>query len=110
MQELTQEAIDKLKAQHPEELHLIEVGPAERQIAVVVKVPNRERWGRFKAHASDVHRKATAMESLVLDCAVFPAKPDLALLFEGRPALVETLWGKIAELAGLEEIATARKL
>lgn len=111
MAELSQEQIDKLKAMHVgADLQLVSVGGGEREVSVVVKVPSRERWMRFKAQVQDPHRKSLAMESLVIDCVVHPSSAEVAQLLEARPALAETFGNKIAELAGLEETVIAKKL
>lgn len=111
MAELSQEQIEKLKATHPgADLHLISAGGGDREVSVVAKVPNRERWMRFKAQAQDQHRKAVAVEALVIDCVVHPSPQEVAQMLEARPALTETFGNKIAELAGLEETVTAKKL
>lgn len=111
MADLSQEQIDALKAAHSNtELHLVVAGSGDREVQVVVKVPNRERWNRFKAHAGDPHRKALAMEALVVDCVVHPTPVAVEALLHARPALVETFGSKIAELAGLEETVSAKKL
>jgi ribosomal protein L19 len=107
--ELNQEQIDKLKSAHGE-LHQVDAGDGERAISVIVKVPNRERWNRFKAQVQDAHRKALAMEALVRDCVVHPVAAELDRIIEVRPGLVETFGGKIAELAGLEETVATKKL
>jgi hypothetical protein len=111
MAELSQEQIDKLKAAHPgADLQLVTAGGGDREVSVVVKVPGRERWMRFKAQAQDQHRKAVAMEALVVDCVVHPAPAEVAQMLEARPALAETFGTKIAELAGLEETVLSKKL
>jgi hypothetical protein len=73
--EFDQAIVDKLKAEHAgAELHHISVasGDGSRTVDVIAKVPNRDRWSRFKAQIQDPHRKALAMEALVRDCVVFP--------------------------------------
>ena len=111
MADLSQEQVEKLKVAHPGvELHLVSVGGGEREVSVVVKVPNRERWMRFKNHVADPHRKSLAMESLVVDCVVHPSAAELGNLLEVRPGLAETLGNQVAELAGLEETVVAKKL
>lgn len=111
MKELEQAQIDKLKAEHPNvELHQVRVGEGDREAMIVVKVPDRARWIRFKEQAADKNRKALALEALVHDCAVFPSKAEVMALLESRPALCESFGGQIVELAGLEETVVARKL
>jgi hypothetical protein len=109
--EISQEQIDKLKAAHAgAELHQVTAGSGEREASVVVKVPTRERWNRFKAQVADQNRKALAFEALVVDCVVHPSKAELGAMLEARPGLSEAFGGKITELAGLEETVTAKKL
>lgn len=111
MAELSQEQVDKLKAAHPgADLQVVTAGGGDREVSVVVKVPNRERWMRFKTQAADAHRKLLALESLVIDSVVHPSPGELAQLLEARPALAETFGSMIAELAGLEETVVAKKL
>jgi hypothetical protein len=103
--------IEKLKAANPGiELHQVSAGTGDREVAVIVKTPDRQRWMRFKAQLQDQHRKAVAMEGLVVDCAVWPSRGEVEQLLEQRPGLVETIGSKVAELAGLEETVTAKKL
>ena len=109
MPEPTPAQIDKLKAEHGE-LHAISAGTGDREVSVLVKTPNRERWTSFKAQAQDPHRKATAMESLVLDCVVHPSREEMSKLLNVRPGLSETFGSEIAKLAGLEELVVTRKL
>lgn len=111
MKEIPQAEIDALKAAHPgSELHLLTVGDGERAETIIVKVPDRTRWMRFKEQAADKNRRAVAMEALVHDCAVYPAKAEVMARIEARPALAETFGAQIVELAGLEETVVAKKL
>ena len=111
MADLSQDEIEKLKASHPGvELHFVTAGIGEREVSVIVKVPNRERWNRFKSQVGDPHRKAMAFESLVRDCVVHPSAGELDRLLEQRPGLAEAFGGKLTEIAGLEESVAARKL
>lgn len=111
MKELEQSQIDALKVANPNvELHQVRVGDGERETLIVVKVPDRTRWMRFKEQAADKNRRALAFEALVHDCTVFPSKPELMALLDARPALVESFGGQICEIAGLEETVVAKKL
>lgn len=107
------EIIEKVKAAHPGvELHLLTVESkhADRVYQAIAKVPNRDRWMRFKAQLRDDTRKAVAFEGLVRDMVVHPDPQALDSLLEQRPALAESFGGQISELAGLEEKVHARKL
>jgi uncharacterized protein (DUF111 family) len=111
MKELEQAQIEALKAKHPHtELHQVSVGAGEREVTIIVQVPNRARWMRFKEQAADKNRKALALEALVHDCTVHPSQAELMALLEARPALTESFGGQIVELAGLEETVVAKKL
>lgn len=103
----TEQDITAIKATHAgAELHLVESG----EDAIVVKVPNRAQWRRFVAESANKTPGAAsaAMENLLAQVTVWPA--STADVYDRRPGLVETFAGKVAELAGLAQEASAKKL
>ena len=113
MADPTQEQLDKIKAAHPGiELYALIAASADgsRSVSVIVKVPDRARWIRFKEQAADKNRKALATESLVRDCVLHPGAAELDSMIEKRPGLVESFGAEIAALAGIEESVVAKKV
>lgn len=98
--------IETLRATHGDvELYLL--SPDEH--GVVARGPGREAWRRFIAGAKG-GKELTAMENLLWDCAVHPSREELEALLERRPALVVTYGNQLAQIAGLDGEASAKKL
>lgn len=103
---LDKATIEKLKSEHGE-IHRLTVGTGE---AVVVKLPSRAVWKRFRKNTRDAERSADAGEQLLRDCVVHPSPDDFSAMLEKRPGLAEAFGGKLVELAGGVEDAEAEKL
>jgi hypothetical protein len=102
---LDEKTIEDLKAKHGE-IHLLELESAE----VIVKVPDRDAWRRYRDMQRDEKRAAGAPERLLRDCCVFPDAAGLETLLAGRPGLVESFALKCQEIAGLSDKVASRKL
>lgn len=107
---MDQTKIDELKAANPGvKLHLLTpegINGAE----IVVKAPTRAQWKRFKTETQDVAKRATAIETLCLDCVVHPSRTEFEALLEKYPALAQTFAGEIGELAGAVEKVEKKEL
>ncbi len=97
--------IERLKAEHGE-VHLLE----HDGIEVVVKPAVRPEWKRFNEMRGDPARKVGAAEQLLRDCCVFPDAAGLAAILARKPGLAETFGGECAEISGLTNKVTSRKL
>lgn len=102
----TDEIIQKLKAEHGDDLYILEACGHE----VVVRAPSRPEWKRFRAAQADPAKRIDAQEQLLRGCCVAPGSGDLSALLEKRPGLAETFGIELTEIAGLAEKATSRKL
>jgi hypothetical protein len=106
---VTDEQIVKLKEANPgAELTLIQNDDVG--IEVVVKTPDDGTWKRFRSQSSDDAQRSVALRGLVLSCVVHPAGPDFASAVARRPGIIETIGGKLVEVAGVSMATTARKL
>lgn len=103
---ITNETIAKLKAEHGDDLHLLEGAGHE----IVVRVPSRAEWKRFRAQQADAAKNVDARETLLRGCIVHPAAADVAAIFEKRPGLVDTFGVELQTIAGVTAEATSRKL
>jgi hypothetical protein len=100
--ELDQKKIDELKAAHPgAKLH--QLTPEGHDAVFVVKPPTRAQWKRFRTESQDTAKRATAIETLCLDCVVHPPRAEFEQLLERLPGMAASLAGEIAEIAGTVE-------
>jgi hypothetical protein len=102
---LTPDQIDALKADHGQ-LHVLEA--CDR--AIIVKMPSRQEYRKFKTMGMDAQKRPDALEVLVKLVTVHPVRHELEAMFEQLPALAETFGGKVVELAGAVEDASVKKL
>lgn len=94
--------IDELKAANPgAKLHLLTSEEAETEF--VVKPPTRAQWKRFKTEIQDPAKRASAIETLCLDCVVYPARAEFEQLLERAPGIASSLSEEIADIAGVVE-------
>jgi hypothetical protein len=103
----TDEQIAALKAANKEvQLHLVSACDED----FIVRAPNRTEWQSFKAAAQDPARKRVAPENFAKACAISPDASALDTLFETMPGLAETMAGELAEIAGVDQKASHRRL
>lgn len=95
----------EILAKHPE-AEVLTVGVHE----IVVRVPGRAEYRRFKTLALDERRRVDAAETLVRDCCLYPDGNWLNDLLERQPALAEVFGGKLLELAGMSQEVAVRDL
>lgn len=103
---IDQSIIERLKGQHGRELHVIECEGRE----VIVKPVSRAAYSIFKEMAVDPDRKAKAGDELFYSVCVYPEGEQLEKMIDERPFLLTHFSGKVIELAGASEKATAKKL
>ncbi len=104
---LNEKTIADLKAEHGDNLHLLEHLGRE----VVVKMPDRGAWKRFKGSmANEGPGRLEATAQFIRDCRVHPSPEELEAMFAELPALADTFAGELAELAGAAKSANHRKL
>ena len=102
----TEQEIEQLKAEHGDELHLLTAG----RFAVVVTPPPRHKYKRFKSAVLDPKKRDAALETLFLDCVVWPERASIDQLLERYPGMAETFGDKLLELAGVVDDAHLAKL
>lgn len=92
---IEQEKLDALKAKHGE-VHSLE----HQGVTFIVIAPNRALWRRFRTQLLDDRKRQDALEHLLRDCVVHPAKEEVDRILDRKPGLVETFGKEICELAG----------
>lgn len=109
MATLDKATIDKLKAEHGDDLRKITIkGGAE--VVCVMRPPARAEWRRFSEQRADEKRRLPAAEALVKHSVVWPPPSELEAMFEARPGLLDVLSVKAVEFAGATEEAADEKL
>lgn len=109
MSSLTDEQLDRIKAENPGiELHL--VSSPETGVEVVVRKPKEDEWRRFRAMQADDEQRPGALRLLAIHSAVFPKGGDFMALLAEHPGLAETVGAKLVKIAGVDGTATSRKL
>ena len=104
---MDEKKIAELKAKHPNlDLHVVETAHG----TFVVRAPTRAEWHAFKKASKDEMRAKVAAENFAAACGIEPSGDALQTLFESRPALAETMAGELAEIAGLDNAASHRRL
>lgn len=96
---LTKETYDKIAA----------AAAGARVVAVtiaghdlVLKAPPRSEWKRYRSMVlSD--QKADASQTLVSACLLYPPHDIFQQIVESRPAVLDKVANKVAELAGLDD-------
>lgn len=106
---MDQKKIDELKAAHPG-VKLTLFKPEGHDLEFVAKPPTRAQWKRFKTEAPETSKRATAIETLCLDCIVHPPRAEFEQLLEKMPGIAASLAGEIAELAGTVETFEKKEL
>jgi hypothetical protein len=101
---ITPEKFAELKQAHPRARKLT-LKLVDETVDVVIRPANRIEWKAFKALRAnpDDTKSAAANDQLLLNVTLFPdpKTPDYAAVFETYPALADTLWSQVAELAGM---------
>lgn len=105
-----------LKSQHGEELHALELCGALADgtplVTVVVRLPNRQEYRRFKDAAAnrngDARIKAT--EQLARSCIVYPSPERLEYVAEKYAAVLDSVAGELLELAGAQNNVAKKAL
>ena len=89
--------VEELKEKHGANLHIV----TAQGVEVVVKVPSKAAYRRFRQSSRDEKRRDDATETLLRDCVVYPDAQTLNSEIEKRPAIVDTFAAEVLELAGL---------
>jgi hypothetical protein len=104
---LDEKTIDELKAKHPgKELELIIAAGED----IVAFTPTRGDWDKFQAWIKDDNKRKLAFHDLAVACVVYPATSDLEALLDRKPAIAVTIGNQLAQMAGIDEAATRKKL
>jgi hypothetical protein len=99
--------LEAAKAEHgADALRLVRSGGRE----YLLRRPTRGEFKRFRKEAGNDKIKDEAIETIVLDCLVFPTRAEFEELLEKLPALCEELGEHVFELAGLTGKASLGKL
>lgn len=67
---------------------------------VVVRLPNREEWKKFRADMRHEHRADLAPEMLLVHCLVWPERAVFEATVDRYPGLVETFASGLLQAAG----------
>lgn len=107
MRALTNDVRAELRQTHGADLRVIELEEYD-DLALVVRPPTMKAWGAAFDGIAKPAGRADALHNLLIDCAVWPSPSELASLLDIVPALPETVWPILAELAGApdEELDT----
>lgn len=99
--------IDKLKAEHGENLHQLESSTGE---TIIVKSPSRLAYSRFRDASFNEKRRKNALSNLVIDCIVWPDTKAWEAMLDARPGLEDTFASDLVELAGAADAVSRKKL
>lgn len=103
---MTDELKEKLKAQHGD-IYSVSAPSGEM---VVVRMPDRALWKRFRSHMADERRRIDALENLVRGCVVHPDAPTFDAMLEKKPGLAETFGAAVVDLAGMAQDSEKKAL
>jgi hypothetical protein len=93
--ELKPEEIQQLKQEHGELHQLDHLG-----YTVVVKIPSRAAWKRYRHMMFDDRKQSEAPEALLRECIVWPSRDEVERMLLKRPGLSETFGGLLMEICG----------
>jgi hypothetical protein len=99
MQKLTDAIKADLKKTHGGDLRVIELEEHE-DLALVVKPPTLKAWAAAFDGLGKPASRPDALHNILLDCAVWPSAGELSSLLDTVPALPESVWPYLVELAG----------
>ena len=77
---------------------------------VVVKMPPRGEYKRYRAMLFDDSQRPMALETLARACTVYPDKEALDRMEMERPAMWERVGNRVTELAGGDDDVSVKKL
>lgn len=103
---LDDKKLSELAAKSPGKLTSLKASGAE----VVVRVPSRLEFRKWKADCQDDRKRLDAAELLLLPCVVYPDVAELEQLFEDKPGLVDTFSLQLLELAGFSQAVEKKAL
>lgn len=103
---MDKELIAKLKAEHGDDLRMVETDDAE----IVMRPPTRVQWAAFRSMGADKDKRQYAQEDLSRACVVYPSREEFDKLLDKRPGLGDALSDVAAELAVGAEKIVAKKL
>ena len=97
--------LDNIVAEHPT-AQLLEL---EDGTEIVIKIPSRGAYKRFRAKLFNEKQRHEAFEDLIVDCIVHPSTADWGKMLDARPGLCESFGPKIAEILGVGLEVSAKK-
>lgn len=77
---------------------------------VVVKMPPRGEYKRYRAMLFDDTQRPEALETLARACTVFPDKEALSRMETDRPSMWERIGNRVTQLAGGDDDVSVKKL
>lgn len=103
--------IDQLKMEH-DEIYLIPIENEvfDYKIHFIVQPPSSGAYRRFVSLSANEKKRLVALENLFNDCVLWPAGDELQQVLDKKPGVVATVAEQLAQLAGIVEDTTAKKL
>ena len=108
---LAEDEIARLRSQHGI-VALVSFKESEFAPAadVVVKMPPRGEYKRYRAMLFDEAQRPGALEQLARVCTVYPDKEGLERMEHDRPSMWERVGAKVTALAGGDDDVSVKKL
>lgn len=104
-------AWEEAKKAHPPDSLTITVpeNDWDPEFRALVKRPTKSVWKRVRTMMADDKQRPDALEQLALDCVLATSDGEWAEALKVRPALAETIGGRLAEIAGFTDGARVKK-
>lgn len=109
MSGLTKEQIEELKATHGQ-LYELTLGEAERQRSIVVRMPSKAEWKRFKQQVRDDLKQDIAGVTLVKTVLLDPSVAEFDGWVTALPGLEDSFAAEVIRLLGATERAEKKVL
>lgn len=98
--------IDELKAQHGDNLYLLEACGFE----AVFRGPTPELWKKLRAEAANQATELIADQNFVVGCLLHPGHPQLSEQASRTPAIYQRFSRELGRIAGATAEVSVKKL
>lgn len=105
----TPDQLAQLKAQHGN-VYRVHAKLDDAVQVFLVRVATPGEWGRFMAMIGDDKKRASALDVLLRQVALWPSVEQREVMLTRYPGLVETFGNRLTEICGLTASAEAEKL